>query len=193
MALINKYMKLFLRILPFLVVILLSIYLYFYGSSDDIISYIGLENAYALMFSFALIGGLTTFNTVPYYSLLLLLAAAGVDPFFLGLSSALGVMGGDTFSYFMGYSGGAVIPEFLKKYLEMVRVFAVNYPKLFLILCFVYGSISPLSNDLITIPGGMARISYLKVMIPLGLGNIVFNITLCYLIVYANAFVLSFI
>jgi hypothetical protein len=73
------------------------------------------------------------------------------------------------------------------------RVISRDTTDKFLILCFVYGSISPLSNDLITIPGGMARISYLKVMIPLGLGNIVFNITLCYLIVYANAFVLSFI
>ena len=54
------------------------------------------------MYVIALLGGMTTFNTVPYIPLLLLLASAGVNPLLLGLSSAFGVITGDAFSYFIG-------------------------------------------------------------------------------------------
>jgi membrane protein DedA with SNARE-associated domain len=141
------------------------------------------------MFSFALLGGLTTFNTVPYYSLLFLLATTGIDPLYLGLSSAFGVMCGDSFSYLLGRQGGTVIPERFQNFFGKVKNLAEKHEKVFLFFCFLYGSISPLSNDFISLSAGMARIKYWKVMLPLGLGNIVFNVSFAYLCVYGGGWV----
>ncbi len=180
--------KKILKFLPLVIVLSLSLGLYFFGNPEYIVEKIGLENAYGLMFIFALLGGLTTFNTVPYYSLLLVLATAGLEPFYLGLSSALGVMSGDTFSYILGRQGGAVLPAKFYKYIENLKIYAENNEKKFLFICFIYCSLSPLSNDFITISAGMAKIKYWKMMLPLALGNIVFNVSLAYLFTYATDF-----
>lgn len=182
-------MKKYLKFLPLLIVLLASVLFYFYGSSEYIVNQIGLENAYGLMFVFAMLGGLTTFNTVPYYSLLLVLASAGLNPLLLGLSSAGGVMSGDTFSYLLGKQGATVLPNWLFKYIEILKTFAEHNEKKFLLICFLYGSLSPLSNDFITISAGMAKIKYWKMMLPLAAGNLVFNVGLAYLCVYASDWV----
>ena len=172
-------------------VLLVSLGLHFYGCPEYIVDKIGLQNAYGLMFIFALLGGLTTFNTVPYYSLLLVLATAGLNPFLLGLSSALGVMSGDTFSYILGQQGSTVLPARFLKYIEILKTFAEHNEKKFLLICFLYGSLSPLSNDFITISAGMARIKYWKMMLPLALGNIVFNVGLAYAFTYGGEWIVN--
>ena len=182
-----------LRIAPVIFIFLLSIVLFFYITPDRLVEVVGLENAYFLMFFTAFLGGLTTFNTVPYYSILLVLAGAGLNPLLIGLSSAVGVMAGDSFSYFMGNQGVSIIPTKLHYIFDKVRVFALTRPKLFPILCFAYGSLSPFSNDFITISAGMARIPFARIMIPLALGNLVFNIGLSYLALHSYNLVSSFL
>lgn len=145
------------------------------------------------MFSLAALGGATTFNTVPYYSILFILAAAGVNPILLGLSSALGVMCGDSLSYLMGHHGGSLLPRTFQGLFEQIRFVAERHPKIFPLVCLVYGSLSPLSNDFVTIPAGMARIPYVRVMVPLAIGNIIFNISLAYFAFYGIDFVRNFL
>jgi len=164
-------------VVPFALLVGVSVALYVVVTPETIIEYVGVENAYLLI---AFLGGLTTFNTVPYYSVLLLLASGGLNPFVLGLASASGVMCGDSVSYLVGYHGAAALPRRLRALFERIYTFAQKHPRLYPIVCFVYGSICPLSNDFITIPAGMARIPYLRVMAPLALGNLVFNVGVAY-------------
>lgn len=171
--------------LPFGIGLLLSAFFFFYLSPDTLVDYIGLQNAYILMFTIAALGGMTTFNTIPYFSIILILASAGVNPVLLGLSSAFGVMAGDSFSYFVGQQGATIIPAGLHTLFTKIYEVAKLHPKLFPVVCVLYGSVSPLSNDFITIPAGMAKIPYWRVMLPLGFGNIIFNIAFAYLSVYA--------
>lgn len=51
---------------------------------------------------------------------------------------------------------------------------------------FLYGSLIPFSNDFIVISLGVAHYPFWKVMIPLGLGNITFNIWLAFAGAYAS-------
>jgi membrane protein YqaA with SNARE-associated domain len=176
------------KFLPLIFLLCFSLFLYFFGGADYMVELVGIKNAYLLMFFVALLGGLTTFNTVPYYSLLFLLASAGLDPLYLGLASAFGVMRGDTFSYFLGRQGAAIIPIKFQNFFNKLKTLAENNEKLFMLACFVYGSVSPLSNDFISLSAGMARIKYWKVMLPLGLGNIVFNVSFAYLCIYGSSF-----
>lgn len=173
-----------LAILPLVLVIGFSILFFFYLSPDQLVEAIGLENAYFLMFVVAFLSGLTTFNTVPYLSIILVLASAGINPVLLGLTSALGVISGDSWSYFMGYQGATIIPKRWNFLFSKIRGLAERHPKSFPLFCFFYGAAAPLSNDFITISAGIAKIPYRRVMLPLALGNIVFNIALAFLAYY---------
>ena len=172
-------------LLPFSVGVLVSIVFFFFIDANSMVDYIGLQNAYILMYVMAALGGMTTFNTIPYFSIILILATAGVNPVFLGLASALGVITGDSFSYLTGKQGATLIPGRLYQLFTKIHELATRHPKSFPFVCLLYGCISPLSNDFITIPAGMAKIPFWRVMIPLGTGNIIFNITFAYLSVYA--------
>jgi len=148
---------------------------FYYSSPDELISFIGVENAYLLMFVLALLGGLTTFSGIPYHVILVVLASGGLNPLLLGISAASGVMVGDTTSYYIGYSGGSFIPQGIQKTLQKLCAFCLAHPKLLPIAFFLYGSLVPFSNDFIVISMGLARYPFWKVMVPLGLGNVVFN------------------
>lgn len=161
---------------------------FFASSPEEVILYLGVENAYLLMFVLALIGGLTTFSGVPYPLVLVALASGGLDPLFLGICSATGVMLGDTTSYYLGYTGKEIVPQKVQKILERFYTYCLTRPKLLPFAFFVYGAIVPLSNDFIVISMGLARYPFWRVMIPLGIGNLIFNISLAYLAIYAYGF-----
>ncbi len=189
---INNFFKKILPLLPVIFIIVFSVILFIYVDPQNLINFVGLENAYLMMFLTAFLGGLSTFNFIPYYSVVLLLVNAGLNPFYVGATSAVGVMCGDSFSYFMGYSGGEIIPTNLKNFLNKVSSVAISKPKMFILGSFLYGCISPFSNDFITISAGIAHIPYRKVMIPLALGNLVFNISFSFLAVYGYEYVKIF-
>lgn len=178
------------RIILLAVFVGISVFFY-YSSPEKLILYIGVENAYVLMLILAFLGGLTTFSGVPYHAILVLLASGGLNPFFLGISAASGVILGDTTSYYVGYSGGSVIPQKARKILQKFCSFCLARPKLSPIAFFLYGSFVPFSNDFIVISMGLARYPFWRVMIPLGLGNFVFNISLAYFALYAYEFTKS--
>ncbi len=178
---------------PIIIFIVLSIILYIYISPEEIVAYVGVENAYALMFVVAFIGGLSTFNVVPYYSVLFVLSGSGLDPLLLGLASGMGVVIGDSTTYFVGYQSGKIAPGKLQRFFDKVNTKMHKYPRLFPVFCFLYGSLSPLSNDFITISSGLTKYPFFKMMAPLALGNLVFNISVAYIFTYAYDFIkLSF-
>ncbi len=154
--------------------------LFYFSSPDSIIAYLGVENAYVVIFILAVIGGLSTFSGVPYHLVLVTLATGGASPVWLGLCAAVGVMLGDATSYFIGYSGREIIPVKIQKWLNSFYAYGARYPRLMPLAFFVYGSVSPFSNDFIVISAGLAKYPFWKVMLPLALGNVVFNIGLAY-------------
>jgi len=158
----------------------ISFYFYAYSSPEKLVYFIGVENAYLLIFILAFIGGITTFSGIPYHLVLITLAAGGLNPVFLGTSTAFGVMLGDTTSYYVGYQGSAIIPRSFHRILDTIRNFSLKHPKLLPLLFFLYGCMSPFSNDFIVISMGLSRYPYWKVIAPLGLGNLVFNVSLSY-------------
>lgn len=181
----NSKIKVFLTALPLILGLLVSFIFVMFVGVNELVEYVGVQNAYLLMFLAALLSGLSTFNSVPYYAVLLMLANAGVNPVILGITSAFGVMSGDSISYLIGRQGSSFIPHPLQPLFNGINHIAINRKHLFPLVCFLYGAFCPLSNDFITISAGAAKVTYLKVMIPLALGNLVFNIGLAFLAVYS--------
>ncbi|HRZ95495.1 MAG TPA: hypothetical protein P5262_02930 [Candidatus Moranbacteria bacterium] len=176
----KKILKYFPRIALILLFISFSVFSYLYSSPEKLIAMIGVENAYLLIFILAFLGGITTFSGIPYHLVLVTLAVGGLNPLSLGFSTAAGVMLGDSTSYYIGYQGSVIIPKTLHKVLEFVRSLALRYPKILPLFFLLYGSCSPFSNDFIVISMGMSRYPFWKVMVPLGTGNLIFNIALAY-------------
>ena len=155
--------------------------IFYYSSPYKTISYIGVENGYLIIFILAIMGGLSTFSGVPYHLVLITLASGGLNPLLLGTVTGIGVMLGDTTSYYIGYEGREIIPEKIRKYLNKMFSFGSRYPRTLPVFFLLYGSFIPLSNDFIVISAGLAKYPFMKVMVPLAIGNLIFNISLAYL------------
>lgn len=95
---------------------------------------------------------------------------------------------GDSTSYYVGYRGGAVVPEGVQRIFQQIYSSSLWYPKILPLFCLLYGALVPFSNDFITISAGIARYPFWRMMIPLGLGNAVFNVSLAYLSTSAYVF-----
>lgn len=175
------------RLLPVLFFVGFSL-LFYYSSPAAIIGFVGVESSYLLISILALLGGLTTFSGIPYHLILVALAAGGLNPFLLGITTATGVMLGDSTSYYIGYQGATIVSSTLQKNLQRICSFCLKYPKFFPLFFFLYGSLVPFSNDIITIPMGILRYPFWRVITPLGLGNLFFNTSLALLAAYAYEF-----
>jgi membrane protein YqaA with SNARE-associated domain len=175
------------RVLPLVPFVLLSV-IFFWLGPTTIISWMGVENSYVLLALVSFIGGLSTLSGVPYQLVLITLAAGGLNPLYLGLVSATAVTLGDSSSYLVGYYGRTLFG----KHLERLQYFVTNHPRLLPLGIFFYGTIVPISSDIITIPLGFLRYPMWKVLLPLGVGTLIFNIGLAYMAVYAHSY-LSFV
>ena len=166
---------------------------FYFISPDDILNVVGVENAYLLMFVLALLGGLSTFSGVPYHLILVGLASGGLDPWLLGLIAAGGVMTGDSTSYLLGKRGSELLSARMMTVLTKLKVVEERVPRLMPVVYFLYGACVPLSNDILVIPAGLIGYPFWRIMLPLGLGNVVFNVGLALVAVYATGYVAVFL
>ena len=159
----------------------------------EIVEFIGINNGYVLTFFGALLGGTSILVTFPYHILIFTLASGGLNPFFLGLLAGLGIFIGDSTSYFIGYTGREIVTGKPAALFERFHKWVVKKPKWILpIFLFLYSSVIPTPNDLLVIPLGLVRYPYIKVIIPLLLGSIVFNTLLAFAGFYGFEWVASF-
>lgn len=142
---------------------------------EQIIAALGIQNSYLLLFVMAFIGGISTFVVIPYVFVMVGLAFGGLDPFVLGFIAATGEALGDCTSYWLGRYMSGVLPPVTHRWLDRLITLYSKKPRLLPLFCFCYGAFIPFSNDFVTIPMGMSRYSFWKTMLPLWLGNIVYN------------------
>lgn len=168
-------------LIPIALFLMISIIVNIYISPEQIINTIGVNNAFLLIFFLAFMGGVSTFSSVPYHLVVVSMASGGLNPFVLGVSAATGVMLGDSTSYYLGHRGKDFIPRRFEKFFLRLRLLITHHPRLFPIFCFIYGTLIPFSNDFITISAGLMRYPFWKVILPLGLGNLLFNTAIAYI------------
>lgn len=147
----------------------------YYVTPDVIVSRLG-DHTWPAVFAAGVLGGTSILFPFPYYLVVATAAAGGANPMLVGLSAGLGVMIGETTSYLVGHAGRAVLPAKASEAFALLhRWVADTHSVRFYGFLFVYGSVMPLPNDVIVVPLGAAGVSYWRVILPLGAGNIVFN------------------
>ena len=152
---------------------------------DSLIDTLGSNNAFLLMFFLGILGGFTTFTGIPYHFVLMSLAAGGLNPIGLGLCTAIGVMLGDSTMYFIGTKVKDTLSPRMQATIERLSNYLSQHPKLVAPALVGYGTFSPFSNDFIVASLSMMGYSFRRTIIPLTLGNILYNIALAYLGLYA--------
>lgn len=164
----------FLILLPFLA----FMGMFYFFSPQDIVNAVGVENSYMFMFLVALLWGLSFFSGVPYPAVLITLALWGVDATLLGIAAALWVVMWDSSSYVIGKKSEMVLWTESQYVLWKLFTLYDRFPKYLPALFFLYGVFVPLPNDLITLSAGVKGYSFWKTVLPLGLWNVIFCITI---------------
>ncbi|MEN8896771.1 MAG: VTT domain-containing protein [Yoonia sp.] len=153
--------------------------------TDDLIDVVGANNAYFLMFALGMIGGFTTFTGIPYHLVLMSLAAGGLNPVALGISTAMGVMIGDSTMYLIGSKVKSSLPPRIGATIEHFSERMARHPRLVTPALVTYGAVSPFSNDFVVASLSMIGYSFWRTIVPLALDNTLYNIALSYLGIYA--------
>jgi membrane protein YqaA with SNARE-associated domain len=170
-------------ILVLLMVLLWSVAVYFV-SPEMIVSRLG-GHTFPAVFVAGVLGGTSILFPFPYYLVVATMAAGGASPFLVGVCAGAGVMVGETTSYLVGHAGRAVLPaQATEVFGHLHRWVSNTHSAKFYGFLFVFGSVMPLPNDVIVVPLGAAGVTYWRVMLPLGAGNIVFNTATALLAAY---------
>lgn len=153
--------------------------------TETLLDAIGTQNAYVFVYLIALLGSITTFASIPYPLILIGLVAGGLNPLWAGCLSALGVITSDTLTFFAARRGRALLPDYLSGSLEKLSAWLQKHPKLFMPVLALYGTVSPLSNDFAVISLSLMRYPFWRVVPVLAIGNLVYNLAIAFLGVYA--------
>jgi membrane protein YqaA with SNARE-associated domain len=161
-------------------------------SPERIVDSIGIHNSYLVVLFLSFLGGISIVFPFPYYVFVMTFAAGGSNPFLLGIFAGFGLTLGDSTSYLFGFHGGEIIPKKYQKKFKKVLKKVLTYPDyLRTLLIFIWGSIVPLPSDIVTIPMGVLKYPYKKLIVPLGFGHMVFNTIIALSGYYGINFILA--
>ncbi len=125
---------------------------------------------YAGVFCISLLGCILPFVSVPYLVPIFLISTQ-LDPILVGLAAGIGGTLGKTTSYLLGMGGGKLLPEGQR---EKVKFFKRILDKYGALAIFIF-ALTPLPDDAIVIPVGVAGYSYWKFLAASSLGRIVLS------------------
>jgi membrane protein YqaA with SNARE-associated domain len=167
--------------------------LFYFLTPETILRFVGFENAYFIIFTLAFLGGLSTFSGIPYHIILMAFASGGLNPWLLGLLATAGVMLGDTTSFYLSSQSKKLLSERMLSVLETLKRVENKSPRFMTAVFFLYGALIPFSNDVIVIPSGLLGYRFWRVMVPLGIGTLIFNMSLALIATYLTQYVSVFI
>jgi len=112
------------------------------------------------------------------YTLVIYLSGAFLDPFLVAVSGGLGSALGEFSGYVLGYYGQAVLSEDRRRKMDyMMKIFQrYGFAGIFLF------ALTPLPDDLLFIPLGIMRYSFVKAFVPALLGKTL----MCFILAFSG-------
>jgi len=131
-------------------------------------STLGYSGAFAVSF----LGNATILVPFPYIIVPFVLGAdTGHNPWLVGLVSGVGAAMGEMTGYLAGYYGGSLLKE--KDKINGFREYVQRRPSM-TPLMILFLAATPIPDDLLIVPLGVARYSWWKVLVPLLIGKTIF-------------------
>lgn len=128
---------------------------------EQLVSWVGVENIYAVVFLVAAIGGLSSATGPVLVITLATFAAGGANPLLLGTVAGIGLFISDSL-FFLAFSlGRRVLSPALESRADALRTWIGSHPpSLVVIVTFAYLALTPLPNDIVTSSFGLAGYRY---------------------------------
>lgn len=149
----------------------------FYDWLKEILQNIAVQYQFLGVFLISLLGSASIAFPVPYTLVILFLGMNRiVDPLTLTVAGGLGSAFGQLSGYYVGYFGAKFVSVERRRKMEFLVKMFKKYGS---ILVFLF-ALTPLPDDLIIIPLGVLRYSFISVFIPLFVGKLL----MCFLLAY---------
>lgn len=149
----------------------------------ELVNMLGIRNSYLIAFLLSIVGAYTNMTKITTYPLVVALALGHSQPLLVGFFAGLGLAVGDVLFYYMGFTAremaGGKTRERLEKVLARLKRQSMIVVQGFI---YVYVAFSPFPNNLLT--GALAFTGYpfVRVMIPLVLGDLTLPIMIAWLV-----------
>jgi membrane protein DedA with SNARE-associated domain len=160
-----------------------NLFLYFYGV-ERVVSLIGVENAYLVIFLIATIGGLSALTGTALITNIATFASGGADLLYITLAAGLGIFISDSIFYVLATYGRRSVPENWEKTLKKMEEWVKKYPTWLVLVCaYVYMSATPFPSDVLMVALVLGGYSYKKV------AGVIFaaGFTLAFIVSYLGA------
>lgn len=143
----------------------------------DWMNWFAIHFGYLGVFLISFIGALSIFFPIPYTLVIYALgASSSLNIHLLALTSGLGSAMGEVSGYLLGYYGGKVISEERKRKMDYMMKIFNRYGA---VAVFLF-ALTPLPDDLLFIPLGIARYKFVKVFVPCFFGKLLMSYILAY-------------
>ena len=138
---------------------------------------LALQYGYLGIFTLSFIGAASIIFPIPYTLVIFYLGSLRIfNPLLIALSGGAGSALGEFFGYFLGYYGRAALSRERQRKIDYVMKVFARYGALAI---FVF-ALTPLPDDLLFIPLGIMRYSFVKAFIPSLAGKILMCLILAY-------------
>ena len=138
---------------------------------------LALQYGYLGIFIISFIGSVSVVFPIPYTLVIFYVGSTRMfNPLLVALSGGAGSAVGELFGYLLGYYGRAVLSEERKRKIDCIMRIFNRYGAAAI---FVF-ALTPLPDDLLFIPLGMMRYSFLKTFIPCFAGKVSMCLILAY-------------
>lgn len=145
-----------------------------------------LQYGYFGVFLMSLLGSMSIIFPIPYTVILFTLGSLEMfNPILLAMACGVGSAIGEFSGYLLGLGGSKIIGEQSRRKMEL---FLKLFERFGSVAVFLF-ALTPLPDDLLFIPLGMMRYSFLKAFIPAMLGKICMSL----IIVYSARFTIQII
>lgn len=135
------------------------------------------QYGYLGIFLISLFGAISIFVPIPYTIVIFILgASSSYDPLFIAVAAGLGSAIGEFSGYLLGVGGRKVIGDKYKKKVEFITKLFKKYGS---VAIFIF-ALTPLPDDLLFIPLGVMRYSFLHAFIPAVLGKFFSNLIIAF-------------
>ena len=121
-----------------LFIIAVSVSVYIIGP-EGIVDIFGMRNSYLFILFSAVFAAFSTFTSAPFYTSVITLSAAGLNPFLIGLLGGIGITVGDGFLLYFGKKGRSILNPKTKKKVDILSKWLNKRPKWFVpVFAFLY-------------------------------------------------------
>jgi len=144
---------------------------------DQWLEAVALQYGYLGMFLVSFLGASSIVLPIPYTVIIFSIGSLRIlDPLLIAISGGAGSAMGEFFGYFLGYYGRAVISEKQQKKMNYILKVFSRYGA---VTIFLF-ALTPLPDDLLFIPLGIMRYSFVKAFVPTFIGKFLMCLILAY-------------